>query len=128
MSQFFPRRCKRKQRGEHKRLLFFFKKQNKAIRPDLRAEGCFLRCCRSLVFFCCCCCVLALTALRQLSPPLPAKKNSPELLRLGPRLSSQVIFRSLSHPTNINKLFYENCTAKRDKNRHKNRLDIYIFC
>lgn len=72
MSQFSPPCCKRK-RGTQK---VTFLKQNKAIRPGMRAEGCFLRCCWSLVFFCWCC-VLALTALRQLSPPLPAKRNSP---------------------------------------------------
>lgn len=47
MSHFFPHAAKENIRGTQK---VTYLKQNKAMRPDLRAEGCFLRCCRSLVF------------------------------------------------------------------------------
>lgn len=54
MLQFFSPRCKRKTKKEQ------FLKQNIALRPGSRAEGCFLRCCRSFFFSVC---VLALKAL-----------------------------------------------------------------
>lgn len=81
-SQFLPL-LQKKTTVEHKRL--HFKKQNKAICPDLRGESCFFRCCHrweqlSLCFLSCCC-DLALTALQWFSPALPAKWNSPKLLR-----------------------------------------------
>lgn len=65
---------------------------------------------------CCCCWVLAPTALRQLSPPLAAERNGPNLPRLGPWLSVKPPEGSLSREHDIS---WQLRSRKRQKETRK---------
>lgn len=89
-------------RRHSSRLLVTSLKQSKAMRPDLRAEGCILRRCRrerrTASSFCCCCCRRRRCDLALMAPQRPrvlryrTKWNSPGRPRLGPRLSCQLMW------------------------------------
>lgn len=117
---------RRKQRGNTR--VYIMKNKNRAIRPGSRAEGCFLRCCRSFLS------LFLMFSLLWFGTDCPEnnsvlhyrrRANSPKKNKLL-RSEQSHLRESLSHWTDANKShFMRTVQPKETQNRHKNRLDIF---
>lgn len=117
--------CERKNTNNSGTQTGTFKKKTKQKQSNMsrleRGESCFFRCCHRWQLKSC----LLLSWFGTDGPAMIRScisgkvKESRTPQTLGPRLSVRSHDRSSSRRTNMNKLSYENCKAKRDHDRHK---------
>lgn len=117
MSQLFPHAAKENTRETQK---ITYLKQNKAMCPDLRAEGCFLRCCRSLVFLLLC---FGTDGPATIKSSITGKEKQSKTPVIRAMAVSHLIDHCHTDQTQTS--YFISTVQPRDKNRHKNRLNIF---
>lgn len=115
-----PHCCKRKQRGNTKGYICKTKQSNASRLQSWKLLLEVLSDRRTPSFICCCC--FGTATIKSSSAGKEKKSQTPQIRATTVKSSH----RSLPHRTNRNKLFlWELYSPKRDKNRHKNSLDIF---